>query len=97
MADVSRDDILKLAHLARLNVTDEEVTAYASELSEILDYVAVLDTIDVAGLKPTNQVTGLTNVTRADEIVDYGYTPEDLLALVPNVEADHIKVNRMIG
>lgn len=97
MADVSRDNILKLARLARIDVTDDEVTTYASELGKILDYVTMLNDVDVAGLKPTNQVTGLTNVTRADEVVDYGYQPHDLLANVPSVENDHIKVNRMLG
>ena len=97
MADVSRDDILKIARLARLDVTDDEVSVYASELGKILEYVTMLNDVDVAGLEPTNQVTGLTNVTRADEIVDYGYQPRDLLANVPNVDDDHIKVNRMVG
>ena len=97
MTEITQDDILKLARLARLDLTEDEISEYATELSKIIDYVTMLNDIDVAGLKPTNQVTGLTNVTRADEIVDYGYQPHDLLANVPTVENDHIKVNRMIG
>lgn len=97
MADLSRDDVLKLAQLARLDLTDDEVEEYARELSEILQYVEKLQAVDIAGLKPTNQVTGLTNVSRPDEIVDYGYDPRDLLKNVPEVEANMIKVKRMIG
>ena len=97
MTEITQDDILKLARLARLDLTEDEISEYATELSKIIDYVTMLNDIDVAGLKPTNQVTGLTNVTRADEILDYGYQPHDLLANVPTVENDHIKVNRMIG
>lgn len=97
MTEITQDDILKLARLARLDLTEDEISEYATELSKIIDYVTMLNDVDVAGLKPTNQVTGLTNVTRADEIVDYGYQPHDLLANVPTVENDHIKVNRMIG
>ncbi len=96
MADVSRDEILKLARLARLDVTDDEISVYASELGEILEYVNMLNDVDVTGLRPTNQVTGLTNVARPDEVVDNGYKPQDLLKNVPNVENDQIKVNRMI-
>lgn len=97
MTEITQDDILKLARLARLDLTKDEISEFATELSKIIDYVTMLNDVDVAGLKPTNQVTGLTNVTRADEVVDYGYQPHDLLANVPTVENDHIKVNRMIG
>jgi len=97
MAKLTREDVLKLARLARISLTDEEVESFAGELSAILGYVEQLSAVDVAGLEPTNQVTGLTNVMREDEVRDYGYTPKDLLNIVPNVQADHIKVKRMIG
>lgn len=97
MAKLSKDDVLKLAQLARLDLTDEEVTEFSSELSEILQYVEKLSSVDVKGLKPTQQITGLTNVTRKDEILDYGYEPKDLLKNVPEVQKDLIKVKRMIG
>ncbi|HEY1835503.1 MAG TPA: Asp-tRNA(Asn)/Glu-tRNA(Gln) amidotransferase subunit GatC [Candidatus Saccharimonadales bacterium] len=97
MADLSRDDVLKLARLARLDLTDEEIERFAKELTEILHYVEQLQAVDVNGLEPTNQVTGLTNVMRKDEVVDYGYAPKELLKNVPEVLDDHIKVKRMIG
>jgi aspartyl-tRNA(Asn)/glutamyl-tRNA(Gln) amidotransferase subunit C len=97
MADLSRDDIIKLAALARLDLSDDEIAEYSQELTEILHYVEQLQNVDVTGLEPTNQVTGLANVMREDEIVDYGYDTKDLLKNVPAVEHDHIKVKRMIG
>lgn len=97
MADLSRDDILKLAALARLDLSDAEVTEYADELTAILQYVDQLQSVDIEGLAPTNQVTGLTNIVRDDEIVDYGYQTSDLLKNVPAVQADQIKVKRMIN
>ncbi len=96
MADLTRDDVLKLARLARLTLTDDEVERYRSELSQILHYVELLQNADVTNLKPTSQVTGLTNVMRDDQIVDYGVSPQDLLRLVPNRQDDLIKVKRMI-
>lgn len=97
MADLTRDDVLKLARLARLSITEEEIEKYRSELSEILGYVEQLSAVDVTGLKPTTQVTGLTNVMREDTVEDYGATPDDLLRIVPNTEDRSIKVKRMIG
>ncbi|HEX8182371.1 MAG TPA: Asp-tRNA(Asn)/Glu-tRNA(Gln) amidotransferase subunit GatC [Candidatus Saccharimonadales bacterium] len=97
MADLTRDDILKLAQLARISLDDDEVAAFSSEFNEILQYVEQLNAVDTAGLQPTSQVTGLVNVTRADEIGDYGYEPKSLLQNVPTVQGDLIKVRRMIG
>jgi aspartyl-tRNA(Asn)/glutamyl-tRNA(Gln) amidotransferase subunit C len=96
MADLSRDDVLKLARLARLTISDEEADKYRIELSEILRYVELLQAADVDGLEPTFQVTGLTNVMRDDEILDYGVSPNDLLRIAPATQDRQVKVKRMI-
>jgi aspartyl-tRNA(Asn)/glutamyl-tRNA(Gln) amidotransferase subunit C len=97
MTKLTRDDVLKLAQLARIDLSDEEVEKFAAEFTEILGYVEQLDTVDVAGLQPTSQVTGLVNVTRKDEVIDYGYKANELLKNVPATDGDLIKVKRMIG
>jgi aspartyl-tRNA(Asn)/glutamyl-tRNA(Gln) amidotransferase subunit C len=97
MAKLSREDVLKLAQLARLDLSEEEVEEFGSELSEILQYVEKLQQVDVSGLQPTNQVSGLTNVMREDKIKDYGYQPLDLLKNVPSTKDNLIKAKRMIG
>jgi len=97
MAKLTRDDVLKLALLARLELSDTEIEEFADELSEILQYVEQLQNVDVSGLQPTNQVTRLTNVTRDDIVRGYGYEPKELLKNVPTVDNDQIKVRRMIG
>lgn len=97
MSKLTRDDVLKLARLARLDLTDEEVESFSNELSEILQYVEQLQGVDVSGLEPTTQVSGLTNVMRKDEVRDYGYAPKELLKNTPQTQDDHIKVKRMIG
>lgn len=97
MATLSRDDVLKLARLARISLSDAEVEEFSGELSAILQYVEQLSSVNVEGLAPTNQVTGLTNVMRGDEVIDYGYAPADLLKNVPAVENGQLKVKRMIG
>lgn len=97
MAKLSREDILKLAQLAGFKLSEPEIKEYQEELSSILQYVEQLQSVNVDGLKPTNQVSGLTNVTREDAEIDYGYDPLDLLKNVPDVEDNQIKVKRMIA
>jgi aspartyl-tRNA(Asn)/glutamyl-tRNA(Gln) amidotransferase subunit C len=96
MAKLSRDDVFKLAKLARINLTDDELDSFAEEITNILEYVEQLKNVDVSGLDPTNQVTGLTNVWREDELIDYGYTADDLMKNVPKVKDRYIQVGRMI-
>lgn len=97
MSQLTREDVLKLARLARLHLSEEEIITYQTELSALLDYVAQLDSADVAGLEPTTQVTGLTNVMRLDEVIDYGVDPKDLLRGAPDTQDGQIKVKRMIA
>ncbi len=97
MSKLSRDDVLKLAQLARLELSDEEVEEFRGELSDILQYVEQLSSVDVEGLKPTNQLTGLTSVTREDEPQDYGYKTADLLKNVSAVKDNQIKAKRILG
>jgi aspartyl-tRNA(Asn)/glutamyl-tRNA(Gln) amidotransferase subunit C len=96
MSKLTRDDVLKLARLSRLKLTHEEVEIFRTELSEILDYVEKLNQVDITGLEPTQQVTGLKNVMRADETHDYGYTAEELLKNAPATEKDMFKVKRVL-
>ena len=96
MSKLTRDQVLKLAHLSRLKLTDEEIERFSQELSEILSYVEMLNKADTDGLKPTYQVTGLKNVMRDDEIVDYHANPGELLAGAPATEKNQFKVKRVI-
>ncbi len=97
MGKLTRDDVLKLARLARLQLSDDEVEQFTGEISAILEYVEQLRGVDVDGLEPTSQVTGLQNVTRPDVVKEYGATPAELLKNAPQLENGQIKVKRMIG
>jgi aspartyl-tRNA(Asn)/glutamyl-tRNA(Gln) amidotransferase subunit C len=96
MSKLSRDDVLKLALLSRLKLSDEEVERFRGDLSSILDYVEVLNSVDTSGLEPTYQVTGLKNVMRSDDIHDYGYKTEDLLNNAPATKDNQFKVKRVL-
>jgi aspartyl-tRNA(Asn)/glutamyl-tRNA(Gln) amidotransferase subunit C len=96
MSKLSREDVLNLASLSRLRLSDDEVEKLRGELSEILNYVQILDSVDVSGLQPTYQVSGLKNVSRPDEVRDYGYATKDLLSNAPAVQDGQFKVKRVL-
>ena len=93
---LTREDVLKLARLSRLKLTEEEIVTFQTELSAILDYVNQLESVDVEGLEPTYQVTGLQSVMRKDELTDQ-VQQKELLKNVPVTDGSQIKVKRMIG
>ena len=66
----STDDVKKIATLARIKLTDEEVQQMSTELDAIVGYVEQLRAVDTEGIEPIAQVTGLVNVVREDAIRD---------------------------
>ena len=85
-----------MAQLAKLSLTDPEIEEFTKDINNILNYVEQLQHVDTAGLEPTSQVTGLVNATRDDAVIDYGYSPADLLKNVPEVQDNQIKVKRIL-
>ncbi len=68
--DLTKKDILHIAKLANLTLTDEEVEKYLGQLSAILSYIKKLNELDTEKIPETSQVTGLANVTREDVIMN---------------------------
>ncbi|MEI7682820.1 MAG: Asp-tRNA(Asn)/Glu-tRNA(Gln) amidotransferase subunit GatC [Candidatus Saccharibacteria bacterium] len=97
MSKLTRQDILKLAKLSRLQLTDAEVKQLEIEIGSILKYVEQLQSVNLDGIEPTYQVTGLKDVTRADKVIDYQANPTDLLKNAPVTEKSHFKVKRMVN
>lgn len=85
-----------MARLSQLHLSDDEIDQFTKEIASILTYVEQLQKLDLKNVEPTNQVTGLTNVTRKDEIVDYGVSQEELLKNAPATHEGHIKVKRVM-
>lgn len=69
MAKLTKDEVLHVARLAKLKLTDSEVEKYTSQLSSVLDYFSELSEVDINDVSPTSQTTGLTNVFRDDKVV----------------------------
>ena len=64
---IERDEVLHVARLSRLRLTDDEVERMARELSGVLDHIAKIGELDLEGVEPTSHVMPLENVLRADE------------------------------
>jgi aspartyl-tRNA(Asn)/glutamyl-tRNA(Gln) amidotransferase subunit C len=64
---IDREQVLHVARLARLNLTDEEVEKMASELSGILEHVEHINELDLDDVEPTSHVVAVENVLRPDE------------------------------
>jgi len=63
---LQNDDVKRVASLAKLDLTDGEITKFGKQLSSVVDYVKQLDEVDTKDTDPTSQTTGLLDVTRKD-------------------------------
>ena len=96
-ARLSREDVAHLAHLARLEVTDEELDRYAGQLDVILTSVAVVSEIVATDdIEPTSHAVPLVNVFR-DDVPRPGLTRDQALAMAPAAEAGRFRVPQILG
>lgn len=89
-------DVLHVASLARLGLTEEEVSQLQTELSSILDHIAVLQRIDTSAISPTAQVNNLRNVLRED-VVTPSLARDHALANAPRQQDGFIEVRAVLG
>ena len=66
--NITKEEVEKVANLARLALTDSEKSAFAKQLSQILTHVETLNQYDTRGVEPTATVPGQANVFRPDEV-----------------------------
>ena len=92
---LSREEVLHIARLARVGMTDEDVARMSEQLSNILENFEILKEVDTAEVPPTAQSIALENVLRKDEIIP-SLPPEDVLANAPRREEDFFKVNAVL-
>ncbi len=88
---ISEAEVRHVARLARLALSDEEIAVMKAQLSAILDYIAMLQEVDVSNVPPTAQVTGLTTVWRPD-VVGEMLTQEQALANAPDQQDGMFRV-----
>jgi aspartyl-tRNA(Asn)/glutamyl-tRNA(Gln) amidotransferase subunit C len=93
---LSREDVAKVARLARLTLSDEELDLFTGQLSRVLEHVKDMDALDLAGVNPTAHPFGLINVVRSD-VVTPSLERDEVLDSAPDVEDGRFAVPRIVG
>ena len=96
MATLSRSDVEHVAHLARLGLTEDELSRLEGQLNHILDQYAVLAELDTDGIAPTAQTIELENILREDEARP-SLSAEEILGEAPARSGDYFVVPPILG
>ena len=96
MTKITKEEVKKVAHLARLELNEDEINSHAGQLEKILEYIKQLEKIDTKDVLCTTRAIDVTNVFRKDE----NKKPEcneELLELGPSREDKYFKVPKIIN
>ena len=96
MTKITKEEVKKVAHLARLELNENEIGNHAEQLEKILEYIKQLETIDTDDVPCTTRAIEVTNILRKDEKKISDCT-EDLLELGPSIEDKYFKVPKIIS
>jgi aspartyl-tRNA(Asn)/glutamyl-tRNA(Gln) amidotransferase subunit C len=97
MSDISEDRVRHLAGLARIDLTNDEVTHLTAELSKIVDVVATVSAAATDDIPATSHPIPLTNVYRDDVVTDDVLTTEQALSGAPEHDGARFKVSAILG
>lgn len=92
---LSREEVLHIARLARLGLTEAEITRLSEQLSNILENFEILQQVDTTDVPPTAQSVTLQSVMREDEVAP-SLPAEDILANAPRREGDCFRVRAVL-
>lgn len=92
---VSREEVLKIASLAKLHLTDEEVSLYTDQMNEILQYMDQLNELDTENVEPLSHVLDQINMTRPDEEKN-SLSREEALKNAPETDGEYFIVPSVI-
>jgi aspartyl-tRNA(Asn)/glutamyl-tRNA(Gln) amidotransferase subunit C len=93
---ISREEIVHVAHLARLEVNEAEIEKFSAQIGEILDYVDQLKQADTDGVEPTSHATALANAFR-DDVERESLDREAALGNAPQKEEGSFVVPKVVG
>ncbi len=93
---ITRDDVVHVARLARLQLSEAEIDRFTEQLGDVLDHAEDVESLDVGDIPPTAHPLPLVNVTRPDELVE-SLDRFELLAQAPFAEDGHFRVPPVLG
>lgn len=96
MAPLRREDVAKVAALARLTLSDDELDTFTEQLSQVLEHAKDIEALDLSGVVATAHPFGLINVVRDDELRPC-LPREEVLAMAPDAEDGRFAVPRILG
>ncbi len=96
MSALTREDVAKVARLARLSLSDEELDTFTEQLSKVLKHAEDLNALNLDGVRATAHPFGLINVVRAD-VVGASIDREEVLAMAPDADDGRFAVPRIVG
>ena len=96
MSTLSRDEVAKLAGLARIEMTEEELVNISSQFGMILDAVARVQEVNLEGVKATSHPQPIENIARPD-VVQPSLTPAEALSGAPAQEEQRFRVPQILG
>ncbi|NEQ27060.1 MAG: Asp-tRNA(Asn)/Glu-tRNA(Gln) amidotransferase subunit GatC [Microcoleus sp. SIO2G3] len=96
MSKIDREQVHKVAHLARLDLTPDEETQFTTQLSDILEYFEQLSELDTSNVEPTTRAIDVSNVTRPDRH-QTDAAREQILDSAPDREGEFFKVPKIMG
>lgn len=96
MPRISPEDVAHVARLARLHLSDEELTTFTGQLDAVLGHAADVEALDLDDVAPTSHPYPLTNVLR-DDVVAPSLDRAEVLAQAPEVEDHQFKVPPVLG
>ena len=95
MSRISREEVSKVAQLAKLKLNEEQIDNHATQIEKILDYINQLEKIDTTNVPCTTRALEVINNFRSDANVTYK-NRDEILNLAPSRENDFFKVPKII-
>jgi aspartyl-tRNA(Asn)/glutamyl-tRNA(Gln) amidotransferase subunit C len=92
---LSREEVLHIALLARLGLTETEVSRLSEQLSNILENFEVLQQVDISGIPPTAQSIALQNIMKDDEAAN-SLPQSEILANAPRKDANFFRIRAVL-
>lgn len=95
MTEITRDDVIHVAKLARLSLTEDEIVKFGAQMESILEHASAVSKIDTQGVVPTSHPLKMQNVLRED-VVGVSLSQDQALSGAPNAQDGRFMVPQIL-
>lgn len=93
---INKEEVIHIAQLARLNLTESEIEKYTKDMQEIIEFANLINNVDTEGMNETIGANEKTNVLRKDEVVNFE-NRELLLSNAPSQDEGMFRIPKVIN